>query len=329
MVSQTVNALSARGLAGAGLSGLAGAGLSLFVIVASMSVLGAEESSLDKLTIRGLDGHRVSLAAPDHGATAVVFYSTECPISNGYSPTLNHLMDSFPAKYVKWLGVCVDPDLGDSEVATHARDFGLKFPIVRDRNGSLARKLGAKVTPEAFVIDANGKVRYHGRIDDQFVARRKRNANPSASELKDAIAAVLSGKEVPAPEVEAVGCPLPAVPEAARPTYCKDVARILQANCQECHRPGQVGPSRGSRLMSRRGKRLLPPLLRRPKIAPCRPGKPILTWVSNSRTSAPSPTATSRPWLPGPRPTHPRETGPTCRFPPVFPRIGGWARPTW
>ena len=54
----------------------------------------------------------------------------------------------------------------------HARDFGLKFPVVRDRRGVFARKLGAKVTPETFVIDADGKVRYHGRIDDQFVARR-------------------------------------------------------------------------------------------------------------------------------------------------------------
>ena len=53
----------------------------------------------------------------------------------------------------------------------------------------------------------------------------------------------MNGKEVKTPEVEAVGCPLPEVPEAAaRPTYCKDVAPILQKNCQECHRPGQVGP---------------------------------------------------------------------------------------
>src|SRR5271154_97685 len=29
---------------------------------------------------------------------------------------------------------------------------------------------------------------------------------------------------------------------AETPTYCKDVAPILQKNCQECHRPGQVGP---------------------------------------------------------------------------------------
>ena len=190
-----------------------------------------------------MDGRRIDLAAPAHGATVLIFYSTECPISNSYSPTLATLVDSFPAKSVKWLGVCVDPDLSDSEVETHARDFGLKFPVVRDRHGSLARKLGAKVTPETFVIDADGKVRYHGRIDDQFVARRKRNANPSGSELKDAIAAVLNGKEVKTPEVEAVGCPLPEVPQAAaRPTYCKDVASILQKNCQECHRPGQVGP---------------------------------------------------------------------------------------
>ena len=80
---------------------------------------------------------------------------------------------------------------------------------------------GAKVTPESFVIDENGKIRYHGRIDDQFVARRKRNANPSASELKDAIVAVLTGQAVTTEHVEAVGCPLPEIPASApRPTYC-------------------------------------------------------------------------------------------------------------
>ncbi len=173
----------------------------------------------------------------------LIFYSTECPISNSYSPTLATLAHSFPSGSVKWLGVCVDPDLTDKEVETHARDFDLKFPVTRDRRGTLARKLGATITPETFVIDTEGRVRYHGRIDDQFVARRKRNANPSTSELRDAIAAVLAGKAVKSPQVEAVGCPLPEVPEAAaRPTYCKDVAPIIQKNCQECHRPGQVGP---------------------------------------------------------------------------------------
>jgi mono/diheme cytochrome c family protein len=223
--------------------GFALAGLSLFFITGSTTVLWADPPAYSRATLRGLDGKRVKLAAPPNGATALVFYSTECPISNSYSPTLSSLVDSFPAKSVKWLGVCVDPDLSDSEVLAHARDFGFRFPVVRDRQGSLSRKLGAKMTPEAFVIDGEGRVRYHGRIDDQFVARQKRNANPSESELKSAIAAVLNGKEVTNPYVEAVGCPLPENPNAAaRPTYCKDVAPILQKNCQECHRPGQVGP---------------------------------------------------------------------------------------
>ena len=93
------------------------------------------------------------------------------------------------------------------------------------------------------MIDKDGTIRYHGRIDDQFVARRLRNAVPSGSELKDAISAVLNGREVKALYVEPVGCPLPETPGvASKPTYCKDVAPILQKNCQECHRPGQVGP---------------------------------------------------------------------------------------
>jgi mono/diheme cytochrome c family protein len=144
---------------------------------------------------------------------------------------------------VKWVGICVDPDLSDADLKAHARNFGLKFPVVRDRHGSLARKLGATVTPEAFVIDARGHVRYHGRIDDQFAKRGVRNANPSGNELKDAIAALLKGDKVKAAHVVAVGCPIPQPKAAAAaPTYSKDVARILQQNCQECHRKGQVGP---------------------------------------------------------------------------------------
>jgi mono/diheme cytochrome c family protein len=217
------------------------AGFSLLLLVGATSIEAADSSS-QRTALRDLAGKRVDLSAPDKGVTALVFYSAECPISNSYSPMLATLMESFPAKSVKWVGVCVDPDLTDSEVQTHARDFSLRFQVVRDRKGTFARKLGAKMTPEAFVIDTGGKVRYHGRIDDQFAARRKRNANPSESELKQAIAAVLNGKEVTAPYAEPVGCPLPEVDDGPAPTYAKDVAAILQKNCQECHRPGQVGP---------------------------------------------------------------------------------------
>jgi mono/diheme cytochrome c family protein/thiol-disulfide isomerase/thioredoxin len=237
------NTMTAKSVIATIARGVALAGFLLSLIGNRVAVLGGEPSAVKGVSLRGLDNGRIKLAPPAGGATVLVFYSSECPISNAYSPTLQELMGKYRQKPVDWVGICVDPDLSDSEVKTHSRDFKLDFRIARDPLGSFARKIGATVTPEAFVLDDKGQVRYHGRIDDQFVARRVRNASPSGSELRDAIASVLNGKEVAIAHVAAVGCPIPEAPAAvAAPTYTKDVASILQQNCQECHRRGQVGP---------------------------------------------------------------------------------------
>jgi len=223
------------------------AALSLAVAAAAPRARAGDAGVLRDLgPLRGLNGKVHKVEPPADGAAVVIFYSSECPISNAYSPTFNQLFDAFPPPRVTWLGVCVDPDLAEADAAAHARDFGLKLDVVQDRRGVVARKLGATMTPEAFVIDASGKVRYHGRIDDQFAARGVRNAASTGggSELKEAIAAVLSGQAVKAEFVKPVGCPIPTPPNDAEevPTYNKEVVRILQQNCQECHRKGQVGP---------------------------------------------------------------------------------------
>ncbi|MHC5543736.1 redoxin domain-containing protein, partial [Singulisphaera rosea] len=134
----------------------------------------AELKSVQIPKLVGTDGKTVEVSAPKGGATALIFYSSECPISNAYSPTLNRLADEFPTNSLKLVGICVDPDLSNADVATHANDFGFKFPVVRDRRGKVAAHLGATATPEAFLIDAEGRIRYHGRIDDQFADRQKR-----------------------------------------------------------------------------------------------------------------------------------------------------------
>src|SRR5207247_235849 len=52
-------------------------------------------------------------------------------------------------------------------------------------------------------------------------------------------------KEVSKPTTEVAGCLIGRAvkPQAdAKVTYAKDVSRIIQKNCQECHRPSQIGP---------------------------------------------------------------------------------------
>jgi len=93
------------------------------------------------------------------------------------------------------------------------------------------------------VLDDQGRVRYQGRIDDQFADRLKRNAAPAKHELHDALTSLTSGRPVAVALAPAAGCPLPEPKSAAKtPTYAREISRIIQKNCQECHTKGQIGP---------------------------------------------------------------------------------------
>ena len=86
---------------------------------------------------------------------------------------------------------------------------------------------------------------YQGRIDDQFGIGYRRPGKPTRRDLAEAIDEVLAGKAVSKPKTEVAGCFISRVREPKREgaiTFTKHVSRILQKNCQECHRPGQIGP---------------------------------------------------------------------------------------
>ena len=110
----------------------------------------------------------------------------------------------------------------------------------------MAAGLKAKTTPEAFVLDGGGMVRYRGRIDDAYSARLKRNPIITSNDLVDALAAVVAGKPVARPVTTPVGCTIDlepaAVARSGAATFHKDVAPILNNHCVVCHRPGEVGP---------------------------------------------------------------------------------------
>ena len=55
-----------------------------------------------------------------------------------------------------------------TEIASYARRHGMKFPILKDAGNVIADQFGAVRTPEIYLLDRKGIVRYAGRIDDQF-----------------------------------------------------------------------------------------------------------------------------------------------------------------
>ena len=134
-------------------------------------------------------------------ATVVLFLSSRCPCSGGYDARNKALADAYQSKGVRFVAINSSADETDSEIAAHAKAHGFPFPVLRDADHKLADTLKAQVTPEAFVMDAQGILRYHGRIDDS----RDEKAI-LAHDLRNALDFLLSGQSPKVKSTTPFGC---------------------------------------------------------------------------------------------------------------------------
>jgi len=151
--------------------------------------------------LQDLDGKVAAFADLKGPVTVVTFISTICPISNAYNNRMNAVFKEYSAKDVKFIFVNANSNEPANEVRQHAKDVGFEFPVYKDARNVVADRFGASVTPESYVIDSGGIVRYHGQIDDNRNAARV----PTQG-LRLALDAVLAGKPVQPQETKAFGC---------------------------------------------------------------------------------------------------------------------------
>lgn len=151
--------------------------------------------------LRDTSGQSVAFAALRGGTTVVTFVSTQCPISNDYNDRMNALYSEYSAKGVKF--VFINPNATESaaDVVAHAQKVNFAFPVYKDENNVVADQLGAQFTPESFVFDQSGTLRYHGHIDDSRNASRIQFQG-----LRVALDAMLAGQAVERSDTKAFGC---------------------------------------------------------------------------------------------------------------------------
>jgi peroxiredoxin len=155
-----------------------------------------------------VDGRELSLAqlAGKRG-TLVIFSCNHCPWVKAWETRMVAIGNAAVAEGVGVVAVNsndpkVYPDDDLVKMKQRARDRGYQFPYVMDSTSEVGRAFGATHTPEAFLFDASGRLVYHGTIDDN--AR-----DPGKVEhryLRDALDAVVAGKQPPVQETKALGC---------------------------------------------------------------------------------------------------------------------------
>jgi peroxiredoxin len=148
-----------------------------------------------------LGGRRFSLAEAEktHTGVVILFLSTVCPYSNYYNDLIRDLSREFEKKGLVFVGVNSGKFETVEEVRTHAREHGHLFDIIKDPDSRIAELLDARRTPEAFLLDSRGTLRYHGRIASKI----------SSPDLKSAIEAFLTGRPIRPAETKAFGCAIP------------------------------------------------------------------------------------------------------------------------
>ncbi|MCX7925102.1 MAG: redoxin domain-containing protein [Fimbriimonadales bacterium] len=137
----------------------------------------------------------------DKKAIVIIFIATRCPVSLDYDERMANLAKEYADKGVLFLGINSNHIEPASEVTEHAKQKGFTFPVLKDEGNKVADMYAARVTPEVFVLDSNFTLRYHGRIDDSQNPNRV-----SQRDLKNALDAILAGKEPPVTETRAFGC---------------------------------------------------------------------------------------------------------------------------
>lgn len=151
-------------------------------------------------TVQDVNGHTLSYSARKGKVTVVVFISTRCPMSNAFNFRLNELYKKFASR-VGFIVVNSNVNESLAEVRTHAKNMDYDFPVYKDADNAVADILGARATPDAFVIGKKGTIEYHGYIEDAPNPERSRN-----HALRNALEEVLADKPVSMPETHSLGC---------------------------------------------------------------------------------------------------------------------------
>jgi peroxiredoxin len=185
----------------------------LFVIAGAMAAVGARAAgevpappaigaTIDDFTLPDVDNkdHSLKSLAGKNG-TVLIFIAVQCPVSNAYNERMEQLAEDYKAKGINVIGINSNVAEDAAAVKAHAADHKLTFTILKDGGNKIADKLGASVTPEAYFIDPNSKLLYHGRIDNARNA-----AQIETSDLRNALDAALAGKTIEKTEAKAFGC---------------------------------------------------------------------------------------------------------------------------
>ena len=156
----------------------------------------------------GVDGQTHDLESfAGSSALVVIFTCNHCPYAKAYEERFVQLQQDYHARGVKLIAISSNdatnyPEDSFAKMKERSEQSGFNFPYLYDETQAVAKAYDAVCTPDIYLFDGERKLRYHGRVDDQW-----RDANAvKQHDLRRAIDAVLEDREIDFEVFPAMGC---------------------------------------------------------------------------------------------------------------------------
>lgn len=178
--------------------------------------------------------------------TVLVMTSLTCPLCQKLAPEVARVEARAVSVGFGFVHVALGGLDTVDELREHTRRLALTGLVLRDEHGALADTLGARTTTEVYVVDARGTLRYRGAVNDQYGLGFALDA-PRHTYLDDALRSLIRGQEPAVTATTSPGCVVErstteTTLAPSKVTYSREIARLVQNSCVECHRAGGVAP---------------------------------------------------------------------------------------
>ncbi|MBK1832572.1 redoxin domain-containing protein [Roseibacillus ishigakijimensis] len=166
----------------------------------------------------GVDGKTYTLDdIRGEKATAIIFTTNHCPDAIASVGRMKALVDQFSAQGVGFVAInsnspeglhleelgwtVYDDSFEDMKLIAADEEFNLPY-LYDGETQETAKAYGAVATPHVFIFDADLQLKYNGRLDDG-----RRSLGPAEkNEARDALTAILAGKEPAITKTRPIGC---------------------------------------------------------------------------------------------------------------------------
>jgi thiol-disulfide isomerase/thioredoxin len=143
-----------------------------------------------------------------------IFVYPDCPICRYYIPLLHQMAHNYSPDFCEFNYIVPAENIPLKEQRIYKKELKKKLTyrnekIMMDTYHTYTLQLKATITPEVFVVDNHGELKYSGAIDNKYITVANYRQQADVHYLATALEALANNDSIQVKRTQPVGCIIP------------------------------------------------------------------------------------------------------------------------